>query len=215
MAQYLLIIAGAPLALRCSLLLMRPAQRAARFLPLVAWMALVTYWSGQGNLPIDQPAVANVLHGFQHRIAHLAAFGLVGLLAWWAFAGVPRAALLAVLLTSVFGATDEWHQSFTPGRHSGIDDWAWDTACAVIGLFVWTRLETTRWHTWLRPLAPVVVGAMFVLGVGLALLPGAPLPSGVGGATLRSVTTQVAHRAIQLARSTRNVARQLRSTVAG
>ena len=125
---------------------MRPAQRAARFLLLAAWMALITYWSGQGNLPIDQPVVANVLHGFQHRLAHLAAFGLVGLAGLVGLRWRPRAAFWAVLLTSLFGATDEWHQSFTLGRHSGIDDWAWDTACAAIAIYAWTRVRTTRWH---------------------------------------------------------------------
>jgi hypothetical protein len=193
--------------------LMRLAERAARFLLLGAWMALISFWSGQGNLPIDQPFVASILHGFQHRLAHLAAFGLVGLLAWWASAGVPRAAFWAVLLTSLVGATDEWHQSFTPGRHSGIDDWAWDTACAAIAIYAWTRVRATRWHTHLRPLAPLALGAMFVLGVGLALRPSAPLQPGVSGSTLRSMTSQVAHGAIEVARSTRNVARQLRSTV--
>ena len=190
--------------------LMRWAERAARFLLLGAWMALISFWSAQGNLPIDQPVVADVFHGLQHRVAHLAAFGLVGLLAWWACAGVPRAAFWAVLLTSLFGATDEWHQSFTPGRHSGIDDWAWDTACAAIAVYAWTRVRTTRWHVYLRPLAPLAIGAMFVLGVGLALRPSVPLRSSVSGATLRGVTSQVAHSAIDLARSTRDVARQLR-----
>lgn len=179
-------------------------------------MALISFWSGQGNLPIDQPFVAGLLHGFQHRLAHLAAFGLVGLLAWWAAEGVPRAAFWAVLLTSLFGATDEWHQSFTPGRHSGIDDWAWDTACAAIAIYAWTRLRSTRWHAHLRTLAPLALGAMFVLGVGLAMRPSAPaLHPGVSGATLRTMTSQVARGAIEVARSTRNVARQLRSTVAG
>jgi len=197
------------------LLLMRTGERAARLLLLGAWMALITYWSGQGNLPIDQPAVAFVFGGFQHRFAHLAAFGLVGLLAWWAGAGLPRAALWAVLLTSLFGASDEWHQSFTPGRHSGIDDWAWDTACAAIAIYAWTRVRATRWHASLRPLAPLVIGAMFVLGIGLAIRPSAPSYPGGSAATLRSVTSQVAHGAIDLARSTRDAARQLRSTVLG
>jgi hypothetical protein len=200
------------------MLLMRAGERVARVLLLVGWMTLISFWSGQGNLPIDQPFVANVLHGFQHRLAHLAAFGLVGLLAWWACAGMPRAALWAVLLTSLFGATDEWHQSFTFGRHAGIDDWAWDTACAAIAIFAWTRVRTTRWRTYVRPLAPLAIGVMFVLGVGLAMRPSAPIrPSVVGfsGTTLRSMTSQVAQGALEIARSTRNVARQLRSTVAG
>jgi VanZ family protein len=197
--------------------LMRPAERASRLLLLAAWMGLVSYWSGQPNLPIDQPVVADILHGFQHRLAHLVAFGLVGLLARWTFDGVPRATLWAIALTSVFGATDEWHQSFTLGRHSGIDDWAWDTACAAIALYAWKQVRTTRWHARLRLLAPLAVAAVFVVGFGMAMRPGVgvSLGSRVNRAALTSVTSEVAHTAIQIARSTRNAARQFRSTVLG
>jgi hypothetical protein len=195
--------------------LMRPVERAARVLLLAAWMGLITYWSGQGSLPIDQPIVENVLHGYQHRVAHLVAFGVVGLLAGWAFSGSRRAAVWAVLLTSAFGAADEWHQSFTAGRRPAIDDCAMDTASAALAVYAWSHLRTTRWQVYLRPLAPVALGAVFVVGVGLALLPTVPLPADVNRAALRSMTTDVAHGAIQFARSTRNAARQFRSTVAG
>src|SRR5713101_7678385 len=110
----------------------RPTQRFARLLVLAGWMSLITYWSSQGRLPIDQPEIASALHGFQHRLAHLVAFGLLGLLARWAFDGLPRAALWAVALASAFGASDEWHQSFTPARSPGVDDWATDTAFAAL-----------------------------------------------------------------------------------
>jgi len=184
---------------------MRPADRAARLMALLSWMVLITYWSGQGTLPIDQPNVANVFHGLQHRIAHLIAFGLLGLLARWAFDGLPRASLLAVLLVSVFGATDEWHQSFTPGRRAAIDDWALDTASAGLALYVWHRLKSTQWHVRIRQFAPVAVAAVFILGVGLAVRPSLTQPT---GSTLRNA-------ALDFARSTRDVARQIRATVAG
>ena len=102
-------------------------ERFGRCLVVVAWMALITYWSDQGSLPIDQPMVATALHGFQHRFAHLVAFGLLALLARWAFESVPRGVILAIVLTSIFGAVDELHQAFVPGRRSAIDDWAFDT----------------------------------------------------------------------------------------
>ena len=82
-------------------------------------------------------------------------------------------------------------------------------------VYAWTRVRTTCWHVYVRRLAPLAVGAMFALGIGLVMGPSVPLRTGVNGATLRSVTFQVAHSAIDLARSTRDVARQLRSTVAG
>jgi VanZ family protein len=184
-------------------------------LVLAGWMALITYWSSQGDLPIDSPDIDGLLHGLQHRLAHLVAFGLVALLARWTFSGLPRSAWLAVALTSLFGASDEWHQSFTAGRHSGIDDWAFDTASAGLAVCLWARLRTTRWQSSLRPLVPFAVGAVFVLGVGLAIRPAATLPSNFSRAALHSMKNEAANGALEFARSTRAVARQIRSTVVG
>src|SRR5919201_1312216 len=180
------------------------AQRCARLLVLVAWMLLITFWSGQANLPIDQGLVADNLHGWQHRVAHLLAYGLLGLLARWAFDGSPRATLSAVVVASAFGATDEWHQAFTPGRRAAIDDWALDTLSAALAIYVISRLRATRVRPAIRALAPLAVSAAFVLGVGLAARPVLPAP--LHSTSLRSVATN----AVQLVRDTRKAARQLR-----
>jgi TRAP-type uncharacterized transport system fused permease subunit len=192
---------------------MRLAERCARVLVLVAWMALITYWSGQGNLPIDQPNVISALHGLQHRFAHLVAFGTVALLARWAFDGLPGSAWLAILLTSFFGATDEWHQTFTPGRRPAIDDWAFDTASAALAVYLWSRMHTTRWRVGLHALAPLAVGAVFVVGIGLAVRPTTSIRSTFNRAALHTMTRQAAGGALEFARSTRAVARQIRASV--
>ena len=172
-------------------------------------MGLISYWSGQGTLPIDQPDIARALLGLQHRIAHLIAFGLLGLLSRWAFDGWPRAGLLAVALVSIFGATDEWHQSFTAGRRAAIDDWAVDTASAALALYVWGRVRTVRWRGRVRALAPMAVGLVFVVALGFAIRPGLARPAGVSSTTLR----HAAQGAVDMARSTRDMARQVRSTL--
>lgn len=175
-------------------------------------MALITYWSSQARLPIDQPVVADLLHGFQHRFAHAIAFGLLALLARWALDGLPRPSICAVVVASVFGATDEWHQSFTPGRHAGADDWAADTAFAAAALYAWSRLSAaTTWRTPVRLVAPLAVAAMFVVGVSLAVWPTMSLAREFERPSLRNVPSQVAHTALDVARSTRNLARQFRS----
>ena len=183
---------------------MRTAQRSARLVVLVAWMALLTYWSSQGNLPIDQPLVNDHLHGLQHRAAHLLAYGLLGILARWAFDGLPRATLFAVALTSAFGASDEWHQQFTPGRRSAIDDWVLDTASGALALYVGRLLQSSRprIHATVRAAAPLAVAAAFTLGVALAVRPS--LPPGLHAATVRAA----AHNALQLVRDTRDAARR-------
>jgi VanZ family protein len=133
---------------------MRVWQRGLKLMVLFGWMALLAYWSDQGKLPIDQPAVASVLHGVQHKFAHFVAFGLLGILARWAVDGLPRATLWAVALTSAFGATDEWHQAFVPGRRSAIDDWALDTSAAMLAVYAMNRLRATRWRAYARIVAP-------------------------------------------------------------
>jgi VanZ family protein len=53
--------------------------------------------------------------------------------------------VVAVLLASMYGASDEWHQSFV-GRDATIEDWFADIAGAAIaatGVLVWRR---ARWR---------------------------------------------------------------------
>jgi VanZ family protein len=177
---------------------------------LLAWMGLVTFWSSQNNLPIDSPQFAILLHGLQHRLAHFVTFGMMGLLASWAFADSPRPWLLGVGLVSLFGAADEWHQSFVPGRRSAIDDWLFDTASAAMWLFVWSRVRWTP-AVWLRvrALAPMAIAAVFVVGVGFAVRPSLRAPVAATGSTVRSAS----HAVIDMARSTRDFAREIKSTV--
>jgi len=44
-----------------------------------------------------------------------------------------KSMLIAAALVSFFGATDEYHQSFTPGRDSDIHDWYADSLGALAG----------------------------------------------------------------------------------
>ena len=46
-----------------------------------------------------------------------------------------RAALVALLVSSLYAATDEVHQSFVEGRHGTPVDWAIDTAGAAAAAF--------------------------------------------------------------------------------
>jgi VanZ family protein len=44
-----------------------------------------------------------------------------------------RAAAAAWALASVYGATDEWHQAYVPGRSADVHDWYADATGALIG----------------------------------------------------------------------------------
>jgi VanZ family protein len=176
---------------------------------VLAWMVLETFWSSQSNLPIDHPPVSTLLFGLQHRFAHLIAFGVLALLARWAFEGFPRARLLAILLTSVFGATDELHQIFTPRRHPGIDDWAVDTLAACLAMLAWPRVFG-HGRGVVRMLVPAAIASVFVVETVLGVSAAHPrLPTQLRHATAEVVPIEARQAARELARSTRSLASRL------
>ncbi len=75
------------------------------------------------------------------KIVHM---GLYAVMAWLAFRAMTsrppvrifKVMLLAVLLSSAYGATDEWHQSFVPHRSCDVFDWVADTVGATLGVTV-------------------------------------------------------------------------------
>ena len=54
--------------------------------------------------------------------------------------GVPG--LLLLLMGVGYGALDEWHQSFVPGRHSSMGDWVADSAGVMLGLVLFSRFSS-------------------------------------------------------------------------
>ena len=82
------------------------------------------------------------------KVAHFSVYGLLATLIVRLGRG-PRAAALALVLTSLYGSSDEWHQSLVPGRTSEVADWIADTGGAALAIALYTlwpwyraRLET-------------------------------------------------------------------------
>lgn len=81
------------------------------------------------------------------KVAHFAIYGLLAtLVARAGFSG--QRGWWAVLIVSLFGLTDEWHQSFTPGRSVEVADWVADTlgAIAAVALYVYWK----NYREWLE-----------------------------------------------------------------
>ena len=107
---------------------------------LVAYMALIYYLSSGAPPRAAGLAPDYVLHGFE--------FGLLCALALRAIRarGVSlRAAWLAAFaLTVSYGFTDEFHQSFVPGRDASLGDLLWDAIGGLVmgaGTLMWSRLR--------------------------------------------------------------------------
>ena len=83
------------------------------------------------------------------KLLHMCLYGLMAVLVAMAMQrpGRPlpwRRALIVVLITVAYGVTDEYHQSFVPGRLAGADDGLADAAGAVLGV-AWYVLVSRRW----------------------------------------------------------------------
>jgi VanZ family protein len=105
-----------------------------RWLPALAWMAVIFLLSSQGDLRVSEDA------GTEKPIrivAHLATFALLGGLILVAICGrrAPsgRAVVGAVALTTLYALSDELHQALVPGRTGRIDDVVIDLVGALVG----------------------------------------------------------------------------------
>lgn len=71
--------------------------------------------------------------------AHFAVYAVLGALYLWALPRRERVwptAFAAVALASLYGITDEFHQSFVPGRVPDATDWLVDTAGALTAVLI-------------------------------------------------------------------------------
>lgn len=77
------------------------------------------------------------------KVAHFSVYGLLATLVYRALRG-RAGAWWALVAVSAYGATDEWHQYFVPGRSSEIADWVADTAGAAVAIFIYHRWSAYR-----------------------------------------------------------------------
>jgi VanZ family protein len=86
-----------------------------RWLPVLGWMGIIFYLSHQPSDEIPQFGVIDLL---VKKGAH---FGAYFILAWLARFALGRWDW-ALLLTAVYAISDEYHQTFIPGRDGNVID---------------------------------------------------------------------------------------------
>lgn len=100
-------------------------------------MAMIFFASS--NSKIAAPNVSGI-----DKFGHFIVYGWLGVL-WARVPCVTRLKPLgvwtALAIASLYGITDEFHQSFTPGRGVEFDDWVADTVGALVALTIYVR-----WH---------------------------------------------------------------------
>ena len=114
---------------------------------LVAWMVLIFLFSNQPSLP---HLPAGWLDLIFKKLAHATAYGILFVL--WknalsrhiSHSEVP--ALLALIFVLGYAISDEWHQSFVPGRHGQSLDVLIDFsgALAIFWTIGWLKTHKTN-----------------------------------------------------------------------
>jgi VanZ family protein len=107
-----------------------------RWLPVVAYAALIIYFSSQSGQSLPRwPVMAHdkILHAAEYGGLGFLLTNALGVRRWW----------WAVLAAVLFGISDEFHQSFVPGRFGNdVGDLAADTVGATLGAL--GRVALTR-----------------------------------------------------------------------
>jgi VanZ family protein len=114
---------------------MPPLWRPDLWLPPLVLMAVIFLLSAQPSLEVGLGTFELV----GRKLVHFGEYALLCLLLWRAFEpglGPRGAALVGLLISSGYAATDELHQAFVEGRNGSPVDWLIDTAGAAVMAFL-------------------------------------------------------------------------------
>jgi hypothetical protein len=112
-------------------------------LPVAVWAAVLFWLSAQPGAAFEPAGTRVADIPGRNFFVHGALYFVLGGLAWfWAWAGLRisrcHALAVAVGLAVLYGVSDEWHQSFVPGRSpDALDVLADGLGAAVAGTVLW------------------------------------------------------------------------------
>lgn len=101
---------------------------------LIAYCMIIYWLSAQTFLPAPQ--------WFEHqdKLHHATAYAVMAFWTWRAFRHLTARpvilAFVSLIFCSLYGISDEWHQSFVLGRESDAADWLADTLGAALMISV-------------------------------------------------------------------------------
>lgn len=75
------------------------------------------------------------------KLYHFIEYAILGILLAWAFVKAKPSVvpskliwIIAAVLSILYGASDEWHQTFVPGRDATFADWIADVLGSIAGV---------------------------------------------------------------------------------
>ena len=111
---------------------------------LVAW-GPAALWAGFLFWLSSRSSVPSPSFPFADKVGHLGLYGILGiLLAWGAGRTDAPGRWRWIALGTLYGLSDEWHQSWTPGRDPSVGDLTTDAIGVALGFLIFTMLYR-RW----------------------------------------------------------------------
>jgi VanZ family protein len=137
----------------------------------ILWMGIIFYFSSQNgelsslnnqfifkilqSLGLGASTIMNsdVINFLIRKIAHLTEYFILGILLYKTYRGYIYGGfeVIAILTGFIYACSDEFHQSFVPGRSPAVRDVVIDTTGVILGvlfiLFCFYRIRKER-HIW-------------------------------------------------------------------
>ena len=114
------------------------------WLPLIAYCAFI-YFQSSHPPPEELPSF-----NFSDKMLHFAAYAVMGVLFYRAYHTLPIKkelnwlVLLSMISASLYGVSDEIHQSFVPERDGSITDVIADILGAICGVYLYHRWKMQK-----------------------------------------------------------------------
>jgi VanZ family protein len=116
------------------------------WIPVALYAGVIFYLSSQPHP--DEYLPSFLLTDVSDKVLHAVEYAVLGGLCYrafrWSVNGQmeSHALLFAIAMASLYGMTDEVHQSFVPFRESSWLDWLADTAGATVGALSWKSIRS-------------------------------------------------------------------------
>jgi hypothetical protein len=127
------------------------------WLPVLLWMGVIFIGSSIGSFPQVGGLATDAI---VHRTAHLIEFAILG---WWVLRAVgdgqpltQRAFITTLIIVTLYGASDEVHQRFTPGRSSELSAVVFDAVGGLIGAWLYRGWRSKKAGLSLRPIRKIL-----------------------------------------------------------
>ncbi len=109
----------------------------------ILYATLIYYESSHDTSSVPLPSHSD-------KLIHFIVFGFLCLMICWTLSSVTLSnkgiykIILAIGIASLYGASDEFHQFFTPNRSVDIFDWLADTGGAITAGLIWYAVTAKR-----------------------------------------------------------------------